>query len=159
LLDVAAGWAVGSSRREDSQAMKLEFKPTVWSSWCPAVRWRTTTVRGSQRGDRETGVPAAGTSRPRRREPTQDGAPVKKTRNPFGRGAGRGRLGGGVEPGRPPVPRLGPGAIRRGGGIAVPPVVHALLCGWRARIRLHPEPPVSLCVGCGLTVPAPASPD
>jgi hypothetical protein len=61
-----------------------------------------------------------------------------------------------VESGRHPVPRLGLGPTATGGGITVPPVVHDLLCGWRVRIRLHTEPPVAVCPGCGLTVPTPS---
>jgi hypothetical protein len=58
-----------------------------------------------------------------------------------------------VEHGQHPLPSLGLGARRVGGGLAVPSVVHDLLCGWRVRVRLDTNPPVSLCVGCGLTVP------
>jgi hypothetical protein len=59
-----------------------------------------------------------------------------------------------VERGRYPVPRLGIGPARHGAeGITVPAVVHDLLCGWRVRVRLDTQPPVSACIGCGLTVP------
>ena len=63
------------------------------------------------------------------------------------------RLAEALEAGRQPLPRLGTGPDRHGDAITVPPVIHDLLCGWRIRIRLHTQPPMSLCAGCGLTVP------
>jgi hypothetical protein len=81
-----------------------------------------------------------------------------RTRNRADLAAGLRALADAVEHGRHPVPRLGTGPAQHGGGITVPPVVHDLLCGWRIRIRLHTEPPVSLCAGCGVTVPTSIDP-
>jgi hypothetical protein len=80
-----------------------------------------------------------------------------RTRNRADLAAGLRRLADAVAVGRHPLPRLGTGPRQHGGGITVPPVVHDLLCGWRIRIRLDTQPPLSLCGGCGLTVPDPTT--
>ena len=82
-----------------------------------------------------------------------------RTRNRTDLAAGLCRLAEDIETGRHPLPRLGTGPARHGEAITVPPVVHDLLCGWRIRIRLHTQPSMSLCAGCGLTVPDPTVPD
>lgn len=84
---------------------------------------------------------------------------MRRTRNRADLAARLRRLADSVEHGQHPLPVLGFGARMVGGAITVPAVVHDLLCGWRVSVRLDTEPPVSTCIGCGLTIPDPYRPE